>query len=154
MKSEFETLGLVFPKCSAGDLKTVSRVRLANSTIHSILNSSLLCKYFGSDTLLRVLEALKILKIHMHSHYTLQCSTSKKGQVHKKHKNRPGRLDGDLQSRKHWLLVPSLSDGRYKLPVCSPHWPWPVFWVALKAVTFKKSCLKKKKSCFSTKFRS
>lgn len=147
MKSEFETLGLVFPKCSAGDLKMVSRVRLANSTIHSILNSSLLCNYSESDTLLRVLEALKILKIHMHSHYTLQCSTSKEGQVHKKSKTTPGRLDGNLQSRRDWLLALSLPDGRYKLPVRSPHWPWPVFWVALKAVTFKKSC-------FSAKFRS
>lgn len=76
----------------------VSRVRLANSTIHSILNSSLLCNYSESDTLLRVLEALKIPKIHMHSRYTLQRSTSKEGQVHKKYKNRPGRLGGNLQT--------------------------------------------------------
>lgn len=102
MKSEFETLGLVFPKCSTGNLKMVSRVRLANSTIHSILNSSLLCNYSESDTLLRVLEALKILKIHMHGHYTLQCSTCKEGQVHKKYKNTPGRLDDNLQRRKEF----------------------------------------------------
>ena len=102
MKSEFETLGLVFPKCSTGNLKMVSRVGLANSTIHSILNSSLPCNDSESDTLLRVLEALKILKIHMHDHYTLQCSTSKEEQVHKKYKNTPGRLDDNLQRRKEF----------------------------------------------------
>lgn len=57
-----------------------------NSIIHSTFNSYLLCNYPESDTMLRVLEALKIIKIEMYAHYTLWCSTSKEGQVHKKYK--------------------------------------------------------------------